>query len=151
MYSTFKTKHSLYMVLEPCLGGELYSHMRNLHKLDEPSSMFYAACVVSALEHMHCRDIMYRDLKPENLVLSSNGYAKVVERGIGLDAAMLLGDARHSAMEISVLSAALMSFWSRRERSMILSLIRSGVCPATGWMERRWNEDCPALPWWSWS
>ena len=37
--------------------------------------------VVAALEHMHVRDIMYRDLKPENLVIAANGYAKVVDFG----------------------------------------------------------------------
>ena len=81
LYATYTSAHSLYMLLEPCLGGELYSHMREVHTLDEVPAAFYTACVVAALQHMHGRDIMYRDLKPENIVISANGYAKVVDFG----------------------------------------------------------------------
>jgi len=81
LIATFKSKHSLYMLLEPCLGGELYSHMRKVRRLDEPAARFYAACVVSAFEYMHSRNVLYRDLKPENVVIASNGYIKVVDFG----------------------------------------------------------------------
>jgi cGMP-dependent protein kinase len=81
LYTTFKSDRSLFMLLEPCLGGELYCYMRDVNTLEEWPAAFYTACVVAALEHMHSRDIMYRDLKPENLVISANGYAKLVDFG----------------------------------------------------------------------
>jgi len=81
MYGTFKTAESLYMVLEPLIGGELYSYMRDQDKLSEAETRFYGACVVSALGFLHDRQIMYRDLKPENIVLHASGYAKVVDFG----------------------------------------------------------------------
>jgi len=55
--------------------------MRNVDVLDPEGCRFYGACVISALEYMHARHIIYRDLKPENIVLSSTGYAKVVDFG----------------------------------------------------------------------
>ena len=50
-------------------------------KLDEASARFYAGCVVLAMQHMHSKGIIYRDLKPENLVLDSRGYLKVIDLG----------------------------------------------------------------------
>lgn len=81
LYSTFSSNSSLFMLCEPCLGGELYSLMRKHSTFEESVAGFYTACVVAAFEYMHAHDIMYRDLKPENLVIAANGYAKVVDFG----------------------------------------------------------------------
>ena len=81
LYGTFSSHHSLYMLCEPCTGGELYAYMREVNTLEEKPAAFYAACVIAAVEYMHSRDIMYRDLKPENLVIAANGYVKVVDFG----------------------------------------------------------------------
>jgi len=81
LYATYKTKLSIMMMLEPCMGGELYSYMRNKDILEPNACRFYAACVISALEYMHARHIIYRDLKPENIVLTAEGYAKLVDFG----------------------------------------------------------------------
>ena len=81
LMATFKSKISLYMLLEPCMGGELFTRMRLLRRLDEPAACFYSACVVSAFDYMQSRNVLYRDLKPENVVIASNGYIKVVDFG----------------------------------------------------------------------
>jgi len=49
--------------------------------LHETSARFYAACVCSAFVYLHDKKIVYRDLKPENLMLDSHGYCKVVDFG----------------------------------------------------------------------
>ena len=55
--------------------------MRALGKFDIVSARFYAACVASALNHMHERKIVYRAVKPENVLLDADGYVKVVDFG----------------------------------------------------------------------
>jgi serine/threonine protein kinase/CRP-like cAMP-binding protein len=78
---TFKDEFKVYFLLEVCLGGELFTILRKMRSFDEPTAKFYAACVVEAFNYMHERDVIYRDLKPENLVLTDQGYIKVTDFG----------------------------------------------------------------------
>jgi len=78
---TFKDELRVYFLLDVCLGGELFTILRRARYFDEETSKFYAACVVEAFAYMHGIDIVYRDLKPENLVLDSTGYLKVTDFG----------------------------------------------------------------------
>jgi len=52
-----------------------------MRSFDEPTAKFYTACVIEAFAYMHERDVIYRDLKPENLVLTDKGYLKVTDFG----------------------------------------------------------------------
>lgn len=81
MVGAYQDGVELYMLLELALGGELFSRLRDLYRFDENASRFYAACVTSAFTHMHDNKIVYRDLKPENLLLDSEGYIKICDFG----------------------------------------------------------------------
>jgi len=79
--ATYKDKYKVYFLLDVCLGGELFSILRKNRCFNEATSRFYTACVVEAFDYMHGINVIYRDLKPENLVLDDKGYLKVTDFG----------------------------------------------------------------------
>ncbi|KAM4809037.1 cGMP-dependent protein kinase 2 [Rhinophrynus dorsalis] len=81
LYHTFKDNKYVYMLLEACLGGELWSLLRDRGSFDESTAKFCIGCVTEAFEYLHHIGVMYRDLKPENLLLDSEGYVKLVDFG----------------------------------------------------------------------
>jgi len=82
LYVALQDKQYIYFVLELLQGGELFTHLRNRGKLTEQTARFYAATVVYAFSTLHAKKIAYRDLKPENLVMDSKGYVKLVDFGL---------------------------------------------------------------------
>ncbi|KAI6170180.1 hypothetical protein M3Y98_01212900 [Aphelenchoides besseyi] len=81
MQYSFKDNSNLYMILEFISGGEMFSHLRRIGRFSEPHSRFYAAQIVLAFEYLHSLDLIYRDLKPENLLIDNNGYLKITDFG----------------------------------------------------------------------
>jgi protein kinase A len=78
---TFKDNSNVYMVLEYVPGGEMFTYLRRSGRFCEEQARFYASQLVLALEYLHHLDIVYRDLKPENLLLGLDGYLKIVDFG----------------------------------------------------------------------
>ncbi|KAJ0067488.1 hypothetical protein NL108_007957 [Boleophthalmus pectinirostris] len=81
LFRTLQNADCLYMLTEVGLGGDLPSLLKEKGTLDENSTRFYTACVVEALTFLHCRGVVYRDVKPENVVLDEHGYAKLIGSG----------------------------------------------------------------------
>ena len=69
------------MLLEYICGGELFSYLRNAGRFNVASANFYTAEIVCALDYLHGRSIVYRDLKPENLLLDREGHLKLTDFG----------------------------------------------------------------------
>ena len=81
MKSSFHDQSYVYMIIECVIGGEFFSHLRNAVKFDSATASFFAATVVLIFEHLHSKDIIYRDLKPENLLLDHTGFLKITDFG----------------------------------------------------------------------
>lgn len=83
LYKTFRDSKYLYFLMESCLGGDLWTLLQKQKNkcFKEADARFLAACVLEALAYLHERGIIYRDLKPENLLLDSKGYVKLTDFG----------------------------------------------------------------------
>lgn len=81
LWGTFQDAKHLYMVMDFVEGGELFSLLRKSQRFPNPVAKFYAAEVVLALEYLHDMNIVYRDLKPENLLLDRHGHLKITDFG----------------------------------------------------------------------
>ncbi|KAL2218481.1 camp-dependent protein kinase type 2 [Thermoascus aurantiacus ATCC 26904] len=81
LWGTFQDSKNLYMVMDFVEGGELFSLLRKSQRFPNPVAKFYAAEVTLALEYLHSQQIIYRDLKPENLLLDRHGHLKITDFG----------------------------------------------------------------------
>lgn len=78
LYKTFRDDKFVYFLMEACMGGDVWTIMSQRRYFDENTARFIAACVVEAFDFLHSHNIIYRDLKPENLMLTTDGYCKLV-------------------------------------------------------------------------
>ncbi|KAL7752838.1 Serine/threonine-protein kinase [Sorochytrium milnesiophthora] len=79
---SFQTPDKLYLVLDYMNGGELFYHLQKEQVFSEIRAKFYTAELVLALEHLHRHGIVYRDLKPENVLLDSTGHVALTDFGL---------------------------------------------------------------------
>ena len=82
LFGLYQDHFYLYFLMEPLLGGELFTLLRHNKKFSEKVARFYLSCIILAFDHLHSLNIIYRDIKPENIMLSSNGYVKLVDFGL---------------------------------------------------------------------
>eukprot|EP01083_Nonionella_stella_P264307 896806_1 len=81
LYNTFQDPLHVYMVLDLGLGGDMFIYLESQGRLSPAKAQFFMGCVVLAFEYLHLKQIVYRDLKPENLVLDFRGYLKLCDLG----------------------------------------------------------------------
>ena len=67
---SFQTTDKLYLVTDYYSGGNLFAHLKSSKYFDENRAKFYAAELLLALDHLHKMDIIYRDLKLENIMIT---------------------------------------------------------------------------------
>ena len=89
MVFCFQTEERIYFIMPFIRGGELFQHLRTEKFFKEDKARFYAASMGIALEYLHNHGIVYRDIKPENILIGEDGYLKLIDFGM---AKMLKGN-----------------------------------------------------------
>ena len=62
-------------------GKELFDVIRELDILNKSQCLFYGASMMLAVRYLHQRKFVYRDIKPENIMVLENGYIKIIDFG----------------------------------------------------------------------
>jgi serine/threonine protein kinase len=82
LHFAFQTTQKLYMVFDFFNGGELFHYLSTGGRFAADRAQFYAAEIASGLGHLHSLGIIYRDLKPENLILDAEGHIRITDFGL---------------------------------------------------------------------
>jgi serum/glucocorticoid-regulated kinase 2 len=72
-----------------CPGGELFYYLKSVKRMSEEEARFYFIEILYGLMYLHQQNIIYRDLKPENLLINHDGHVKIADFGlskVGLEA-----------------------------------------------------------------
>eukprot|EP00917_Polyrhabdina_sp_WS-2016_P024417 GHVP01052869.1.p1 GENE.GHVP01052869.1~~GHVP01052869.1.p1 ORF type:complete len:354 (+),score=42.45 GHVP01052869.1:168-1229(+) len=78
---SFKDDRYLYLVMEFVVGGEFFTHLRKCRRFEDNVAKFYAAQISLMFDYLHSKNIIYRDLKPENVMMAKDGYLKLTDFG----------------------------------------------------------------------
>nr|AML79446.1 putative LOV domain-containing protein [Huperzia selago] len=81
LYASFQTKTHICLITDFCAGGDLFLLLdrQPLKCFTEGAARFYAAEILLALEYLHCLGVVYRDLKPENVLIQTDGHLLITD------------------------------------------------------------------------
>ncbi|ELP89444.1 hypothetical protein EIN_390690 [Entamoeba invadens IP1] len=154
MHYSFQNENKLYFVMDFVNGGELFFHLQNERRFSIARAKFYSAEILLALEHLHKHGIIYRDLKPENVLLTCEGHVCITDFGLSktgmkeggdktgtfcgtaayLAPEILLGEKYDSAVDwwsFGILTYEMMvgipPFYSEDEREMYQNIVNESV------------------------
>ncbi|CAK73848.1 unnamed protein product (macronuclear) [Paramecium tetraurelia] len=82
LHFAFETKYYIAFVLDYCAGGELFFHLRKLKRLSEQDAKYYFAEICIGMAYLHAQNIVYRDIKPENILLDLQGHLLLSDFGL---------------------------------------------------------------------
>lgn len=79
---SFQTKEDLYLILDLMTGGDLSFHLSQKGRFEPDECLYYAARIMLGLQALHDKNYVYRDLKPENLLLAEDGRVRITDLGL---------------------------------------------------------------------
>lgn len=82
LFATFQDSHYVYMAMEFVQGGDLFKYLEMRHRLNMREGQFYIAELLLALEVVHDYGFIHRDIKPDNIILTSSGHLKLLDFGL---------------------------------------------------------------------
>jgi len=82
LFESFQSRDKLFLVMEFCAGGDLFSLLQSLGALDEELACFYTAEVVLALQHCHRLKVVHHDIKPDNILIDKLGHIRLTDFGL---------------------------------------------------------------------
>jgi protein-serine/threonine kinase len=101
---SFQTSNKLYLILDYCPGGSLSQHLKKEKRFNEDRARLYLSEILLALEELHKRDIIYRDLKPDNVVLDAQGHALLTDFGLSKEGVQEKDSARSFCGSVAYLA-----------------------------------------------
>ncbi|EGR27301.1 protein kinase domain protein [Ichthyophthirius multifiliis] len=82
MNYAFQDRDNLYLLMDLVNGGDLRFHIGRHRRFKENQTLFFVCCIILAFEYLHENNVIHRDVKPENLVLDTDGYVKLTDLGV---------------------------------------------------------------------
>ena len=82
MSYVFQTEQKVYFVMNFIRGGELFTHLNNEKRFSEDKARFYAIQIMLAIGYLHKMNVIYRDIKPENILMNEDGYLFLADFGL---------------------------------------------------------------------
>jgi serine/threonine protein kinase len=68
--------------MEYCPGGELFGLIKKYKRISEDIARFYIIEIFLGLSYLHSNNVVYRDIKPENILLGQDGHVKIADLGL---------------------------------------------------------------------
>ena len=105
MVKYLKNENYIFFINEYIKGKELWDVIRDIGLLNKEQTQFYGASILLAINHLHKNKIIYRDIKPENVMVNTKGYIKIIDFGTVKEiedrTSTIIGTSHYMAPEIT--------------------------------------------------
>jgi serine/threonine protein kinase len=82
LYESFETPQHIVFVMEVCGGGDLLTYVRRRRKLREDIAAHLFKQIIVGLQYIHSKSVLHRDIKLDNILLTSQGTVKICDFGV---------------------------------------------------------------------